>query len=79
MASDEAVLRAARNGFLVVIVALVALSFYQVVTFGMISLDVTLLWVVGVVTYATSVWYYWRTSDGDDEATVDPSGAEAGN
>lgn len=58
MPADDAVLRSARNAFLVVLVLLLAISIYQFVTLGTVSTAVLLLWAAGAgVFYASKVYY----------------------
>lgn len=71
MPADDAVLRAARNAFLLLLLALVVISTYQFVTVGGLAPEIGAIWVVGVGTYYGSRWYYGR----EDDATS----AEAGD
>jgi len=67
MAADLLVLRAARNAYLLVLLALVGTSTYQFATTGGISPAVALLWIVAAGGFYASKWYYRRS--GPDEAT----------
>lgn len=60
MAVDDAALHAARNGFLVVIIALLAVGVVQVVREGTVSPAIGATWVAGVVVFYASKWYYGR-------------------
>lgn len=63
MPADDAVLRAARNAFLVLLVALVAVGVYQFATVGAIRPEITGLWLGGVVVYMGSKWFYSRQAE----------------
>jgi len=60
MAVDDSVLLGARNGFLVVLLALLAVGVYQVVQVGSVSPAVGGTWVAGVLVFYGSKWYYER-------------------
>jgi hypothetical protein len=60
MAVDDAALRGARNGFLVVLVALLAVGVLQVVRLGSVSPAIGGTWVAGVLVFYGSKWYYGR-------------------
>lgn len=63
MPVDDAVLRAARNAFMFVLLALLAVSIYQFVVLGGLAWEVGVIWVVGVGAYYGSKWYYGRRDD----------------
>ncbi|CCQ33728.1 hypothetical protein HLRTI_002711 [Halorhabdus tiamatea SARL4B] len=64
MANADPLVRAARNGFLATILLLVAIGGYQFATSGTITTPVVATWVVAVLTFYASKYYYRRT-DGD--------------
>jgi hypothetical protein len=59
---DDVVLRSARNGFLIVLLLLVALSTYQFYTTGGITGPVAAVWVAAAGTFYASKWYYGRAA-----------------
>jgi len=61
MAEADPVMRAARNGFLVLIVVLLGLSIYEFVFVDGSRLTVPALWTLGVVVFYASKFYYQRT------------------
>ncbi|MFB6074270.1 MAG: hypothetical protein ABEJ89_04590 [Haloarculaceae archaeon] len=65
MAPDQRTLHSARNGFLVVILALVAVAAYQFWTRGRIAPAVSAVWVLGVAVFYGSKWYYGRGEGGN--------------
>ena len=72
MAADILVLRAARNAYLLVLLALVGTSTYQFATTGCITPAVALLWIVAAGGFYVSKWYYRRSGpeeapDGDED------------
>lgn len=71
MAVDEVMLRAARNAYLLILIALVAVSTYQFVTIGGLAPEIAAIWVVGVGTYYGSKWYYGSRESGADDAATD--------
>lgn len=74
MPADESVLRAARNAYLLILLALVAVSTYQFVTTGGLAPEIAAIWVVGVGTYYGSKWYYGRQGDDGDGADDSATG-----
>ena len=60
MAEADPVMRAARNGFLVLIVVLLGLSIYEFVFVDGSRLIVPALWTLGVVVFYASKFYYQR-------------------
>lgn len=60
MAADRDVLLSSRNGFLVVILALLAVAVVQIVRDGAASPAIVATWVAGVVAFYGSKWYYGR-------------------
>lgn len=64
MAEADPLVRAGRNGFLVTILLLVAIGGYQFATAGTVTTPVVATWVVAVLTFYVSKYYYRRT-DGD--------------
>ena len=85
MPADLLVLRAARNAFLFVLLALVGVSSYQFATTGGLDPGVAIIWVVGAGGFYASKWYYRRgeagaTADADEAgatADADEAGATA--
>lgn len=63
MPPDDVVMRAARNAFLLLLLALVVISTYQFATTGGLAPEIGAIWVVGVGTYYGSKWYYGRQTD----------------
>ncbi|MEF8854496.1 MAG: hypothetical protein V5A24_03230 [Haloarculaceae archaeon] len=74
MPADVTVLRAARNAFLFVLLALVAVSTYQFATTGGIEPGIAVIWIVGAGGFYASKWYYGRSSDGAADAVADDDG-----
>jgi len=60
MAVDEDLLKAARNGFLVVILVLLAVGVLEIVREGSVSLATGGTWLAGVAVFYGSKWYYAR-------------------
>lgn len=60
MVEADPVMRAARNGFLVLIVVLLGLSIYEFVFVDGSRLTVPALWTLGVVVFYASKLYYQR-------------------
>jgi len=60
MIEADPVMRAARNGFLVLIVVLLGLSVYRFVFVDEGGLTIAGLWTLGVVVYYASKYYYRR-------------------
>lgn len=60
MAKVDPVMQAARNGFLVLIVVLLAVSVYEFVYVDQSGLTVPALWTLGAVVYFASKYYYER-------------------
>lgn len=65
MPADDAVLRSARNAFMVLLLLLLAISTYQFYTTGGLTRPVGVLWVAGAGTFYLSKWHYGR-QDSDD-------------
>jgi hypothetical protein len=80
MPADLLVLRAARNAFLFVLLALVGVSTYQFATIGSIEPGIAVIWIVGAGGFYASKWYYKRGQDGADggEVAGDESAATNG-
>ncbi|PSP24763.1 hypothetical protein BRC61_01365 [Halobacteriales archaeon QH_10_65_19] len=75
MVEADPVMRAARNGFLVLIVVLLGLSVYQFIYVDDGGLTIPAVWAVGAGVYYASKYYYQRRDtaagsgeDGGDEA-----------
>lgn len=72
---DEAdpVMRAARNGFLVLIVVLLGLSIYEFVYVDDSGLSIPALWTLGVIVFYGSRYYYRHKGklSGDGSEDVD--------
>jgi len=64
MVEADPLVRAGRNGFLVTLLLLVAIGGYQFATSGTVTTPVVVTWVVAVLTFYASKYYYHRT-DGD--------------
>jgi len=60
MAVDEVTLRGARNGFLVVLLALLAVGVVEIIREGAVSPAIGGTWVAGVLVFYGSKWYYGR-------------------
>jgi hypothetical protein len=60
--ADDAVLRSARNAFMVLLLLLLAISTYQFYTVGGLSTPVAVLWVAGAGVFYISKWHYGRQS-----------------
>jgi hypothetical protein len=58
--TDDAVLKSARNGFLVLILAVLAVGVYQITQEGTASPAIVATWVAGVLVFYGSKWYYGR-------------------
>ena len=78
MAADLLVLRAARNAYLLVLLALVGTSTYQFATTGGITPAVAILWIVGAGGFYLSKWYYRRAGSDDAGAGTGDDGEPAG-
>jgi hypothetical protein len=77
MPADLLVLRAARNAFLFVLLALVGVSTYQFATIGSIEPGIAVIWVVGAGGFYASKWYYRRNADPEAEgADTDAAGGD---
>jgi hypothetical protein len=63
MPDDQVVLRSARNGYMILLVLLFAISTYQFVTIGGITPPIILLWVAAAGVFYASKWYYGRTDE----------------
>lgn len=63
MVEADPLMRGARNGFLVTILLLVAIGGYQFATTGSVTTPVVATWVVAVLTFYASKYYYRRTDD----------------
>jgi len=61
MVEADPVMRGARNGFLVLILALLAVSVYNFVFVTGSGLTVPALWALGVVVFYGSKYYYQRS------------------
>jgi hypothetical protein len=70
--TDDDVLRSARNAYLVLIVALLAVGAYQFVVAGGVSTPIVALWVAGAGVFYASKYYYGRQDESE------PSGADGG-
>jgi hypothetical protein len=62
MVEADPVMRAARNGFLVLIVVLLGLSVYQFIYVDEGGLTIPAVWTVGAGVYYASKYYYQRQS-----------------
>jgi hypothetical protein len=71
MVDADPVVRSARNGFFVLILALFGVGMYQIIVLGEDSLVVSSLWLVGVVVFYGSKQYYKR-----QDAPADGAGAQ---
>jgi len=69
MVEADPVMRGARNGFLVTVVVLVAIGGYQFATIGTVRPPIATTWIVAVLTYYGSQYYYRRGDDGENDAT----------
>ena len=72
MVEADPPMRAARNAFLVLVTLLLGISTYQFLTIDGITRPVAVLWVVSVLTYFGSKFYYDReetATTGDDESS----------
>jgi hypothetical protein len=71
MVEADPVMRAARNGFLVLIVVLLGLSIYEFVYVDQSGMTVPALWTLGVVVFYVSRYYYQRqdrrSGDGSED------------
>lgn len=65
MVEADPVMRAARNGFLVLIIVLLGLSVYRFWFLEEGGMTIPLLWTLGVVVYYGSKLYYERTETGE--------------
>ena len=61
MVDADPVMRAARNAFLVTLLGLVAIGGYQFVTSGRVTAPIAVAWLVAVLTFSVSKYYYTRT------------------
>ena len=64
MVEADPVMRAARNGFMALIVLLLGMSVYEFVFVDDSGPVVPILWAVGVVVFYGSKYYYQRSSSG---------------
>lgn len=60
---DDALLLSARNGFLVCILALLAVGLYEIATTGSVSTTIGGIWVAGVVAFYGSKVYHERVAE----------------
>lgn len=67
MPADDAVLRSARNAFMVLLLLLLAISTYQFYTIGGLTRPVGIMWVAGAGSFYLSKWHYGRQ---DSDAAV---------
>jgi len=58
--TDETVLKSARNGFLVLILAILAVGLYQIAMTGSASPTIIGVWISGVLVFYGSKVYYER-------------------
>jgi hypothetical protein len=74
MAVEMAVLRSARNAFLVLLLTLVGLAVYEFVSLGTVRPGTAIAWVAGAAVYFGSKWYYGRQDAGSagDGPDTDP-------
>ncbi|QGN08140.1 hypothetical protein Hrd1104_00345 [Halorhabdus sp. CBA1104] len=63
MVEADPVMRGARNGFLVTVVVLVAIGGYQFATEGTVTVPIVVTWIVAVLTYYSSQYYYRYSED----------------
>lgn len=63
MTQADPLVRAGRNGFLVTLLVLVAIGGYQFATAGTVTTPVVATWVVAVLTFYASKYYYRRSDD----------------
>ncbi|WP_158855167.1 hypothetical protein [Halorhabdus sp. CUG00001] len=63
MVEADPVMRGARNGFLVTVVVLVAIGGYQFATEGTVTVPIVVTWIVAVLTYYGSQYYYRYSED----------------
>ena len=66
MAVEMAVLRAARNAFLVLLLALIGLGLYEFISLGTVRPGTAVAWVAGAGVYFGSKWYYGRQEAGSE-------------
>ncbi|WP_181686339.1 hypothetical protein [Halorhabdus salina] len=66
MVEADPVMRGARNGFLVTVVVLVAIGGYQFATSGTVTPPIVVTWIVAVLTYYGSQYYYRRSDESGD-------------
>jgi hypothetical protein len=66
MVEADPVVRSARNGFFVLILALFGVGMYQIIVLGDDGLLVSTLWLVGVVVFYGSKQYYKRQGSPTD-------------
>lgn len=59
--TDDALLESARNGFLVMLLALLGVGLYQIATQGTVSTVVGGVWAAGALVFYGSKLYYERT------------------
>ncbi|WP_135667502.1 hypothetical protein [Halorhabdus rudnickae] len=72
MVEADPVMRGARNGFLATVVLLVSIGGYQFATIGTVRTSIAATWIVAVLIYYGSQYYYRRT-DGEGSNTKDES------
>ncbi len=65
MVEADPVMRAARNGFMVLILVLLGVSIYEFVYVEQSGLTVPALWTLGVVVFYASKFYYRREESVD--------------
>lgn len=73
MVEADPVIRAARNGYFALIIALFAVGMYQIIVAQGDALLVSTLWGLGVVVYFASKYYYEQQGP----STVDSENATA--
>lgn len=78
MVEADPVVRSARNGFFVLILALFGVGMYQIIVLGDDGLLVSTLWLVGVVVFYGSKQYYRRTGPPADAEQPAESNGPAG-
>jgi len=79
MVEADPVIRSARNGFFVLILALFGVGMYQIIVLGDDGFLVSTLWLVGVVVFYGSKQYYKRTDSSPDSAEPTDANASTGS
>jgi len=59
--NDDVMLKSARNAFLVLILAILAVALYQIAMTGSATPTIIAIWLAGVVVFYASKLYYERT------------------